>query len=110
MASIKQNLAGQPLPDFRNSGVMLRILLGVNLLALGAALVQSQGVQDSVQHFIDMAAWVQPLLLFNLALLAILANILKVTGLEAPPLNITREMLSIVGDAVLSEDKAVEAA
>ncbi|EXI88423.1 MAG: Sensor histidine kinase YehU [Candidatus Accumulibacter regalis] len=77
MASIKQNLAGQPLPDFRNSGVMLRILLGVNLLALGAALVQSQGVQDSVQHFIDMAAWVQPLLLFNLALLAILVNILR---------------------------------
>ncbi|WP_374683187.1 sensor histidine kinase [Accumulibacter sp.] len=77
MASIKQNLAGQPLPDFRNSGVMLRVLLGVNLLALGAALVQSQGVQDSLQHFIDMAAWVQPLLLFNLALLAILANILQ---------------------------------
>jgi len=77
MASIKQNLAGQPLPDFRNSGVMLRILLGVNLLALAAALVQSQGVQDSLQHFIDMAAWVQPLLLFNLALLAVLGNSLQ---------------------------------
>lgn len=56
---------------------MLRTLLGVNLLALGAALVQSQGVQDSLQHFIDMAAWVQPLLLFNLALLAVLANPLQ---------------------------------
>jgi two-component system sensor histidine kinase AlgZ len=77
MASIKQNLADQPLPDFRNSGVMLRSLLGVNLLALGAALVQSQGVQDSLQHFIDMAAWVQPLLLFNLALLALLGNSLQ---------------------------------
>lgn len=41
---------------------------------------------------------------------AILTNILKTTGLEAPPLQITREMLSIVSDAVLSEDKAVEAA
>jgi two-component system sensor histidine kinase AlgZ len=45
MASIKQNLAGQPLPDFRNAGVMLRILLGVNLLALVAALVQSEQAQ-----------------------------------------------------------------
>ena len=35
MPSIKQNPAGQTLPDFRNFGVMLRILLGVNLLALG---------------------------------------------------------------------------
>jgi two-component system sensor histidine kinase AlgZ len=50
MASIKQNLAGQPLPDFRNAGVMLRILLGVNLLALARRLVQSEGVSDSVQH------------------------------------------------------------
>ena len=37
MASIKQNPAGHRLPDFRNLGVMLRLLLGVNLLALAAA-------------------------------------------------------------------------
>jgi two-component system sensor histidine kinase AlgZ len=77
MASIKQNHAGQPLPDFRNAGVMLRILLGVNLLAWVAALLQSDGLGDSVQHYIEMAAWVQPLLLFNLALLALLGNLLR---------------------------------
>lgn len=77
MASIKQNLAARPLPDFRNSGVMLRILLGVNLLALIAALIQSRGVQDCLQFYIEMAAWVQPLLLFNLALLAALASTLR---------------------------------
>ena len=77
MRSIKQNPAGHPLPDFRNFGVMLRILLGVNLIALVAALVQSVGVKDWVQRFVDMAAWVQPLLLFNLALLAIVGNLLR---------------------------------
>ena len=56
---------------------MLRVLLGVNLLALVAALIESQGVQDTVQHYIDMAVWVQPVLLFDLALLALLANILR---------------------------------
>ena len=77
MRSIKQNPAGHPLPDFRNFGVMLRILLGVNLIALVAALVQSVGVKEWVQRFVDMAAWVQPLLLFNLALLAIVGNLLR---------------------------------
>ncbi len=77
MPSIKQNLAGSPLPDFRNFGVMLRILLGVNLLALAAALVRSAGIGDWLQRFMEMAAWVQPLLLFNLALLALTGNVLR---------------------------------
>lgn len=77
MPSIKQNPAGQPLPDFRNFGVMLRILLGVNMLALVAALVQSAGVLDSVQRYVDMAVWVQPLLLFNLALLTLGSALLQ---------------------------------
>ncbi|WP_301100585.1 histidine kinase [Propionivibrio sp.] len=77
MPSIKQNPARLPLPDFRNFGVMLRILLGVNLLALAAALVQSTGISDCLQHYVDLAAWVQPLLLFNLALLALFGSVLR---------------------------------
>ncbi len=77
MPSIKQNPTGQPLPDFRNFGVMLRILLGVNLLAFAAALVQSTGLADCVQRYVDMAAWVQPLLLFNLSLLALLGDVMR---------------------------------
>lgn len=49
MPSIKQNPATLPLPDFRNCGVMLRILLGVNLLAAAAALVQSSGLGDALR-------------------------------------------------------------
>ena len=77
MPSIKQNPGRQSLPDFRNFGVMLRILLGVNLFALGAALVLSAGVADWPQHYVEMAAWVQPLLLANMALLALLAPVLR---------------------------------
>lgn len=77
MASINHNPVGHPLPDFSNFGVMLRILLGVNLLALTAALVQSHGVDDCLQRYIEMAAWVQPLLLFNLTLLALSGGALR---------------------------------
>ncbi|HRD87090.1 MAG TPA: histidine kinase [Accumulibacter sp.] len=77
MASIKQNAESQPLPDFRNAGVMLRILLGVNLLALLAALVRQEGLVACLQDYVAMAAWLQPLLLFNLAVLALLGNRLQ---------------------------------
>ena len=77
MPSIKQNPAGHPLPDFRNFGVMLRVLLGVNLLALSAALVQSVSVNDCVQRYVDMAAWVQPLLILDLTLLAFFSTVLQ---------------------------------
>jgi len=77
MASIKQNPASPPLPDFRNFGVMLRILLGVNLLALMAALVMAGEVAEWVPRFVELAAWVQPLLLFNLALLASVSPLLR---------------------------------
>lgn len=77
MPSIKQNPAAPPLPDFRNFGVMLRILLGVNLLALAAALVQSAGINETVGRYVDLAAWVQPLLLLDLAVFAGLRDVLR---------------------------------
>jgi two-component system sensor histidine kinase AlgZ len=77
MPSIKHNPPTLPLPDFRNFGVMLRVLLGVNLLALAAALVQSATIGETLQRYVDLAAWVQPLLLFNLLLLALIAPVLK---------------------------------
>ena len=77
MPSIKQNPATQPLPDFRNGGVMLRILLGVNALAAVAALVQGEGLGEWLQRYVELAAWVQPLLLANLVLLALIAKVLR---------------------------------
>ncbi len=76
MASIKQNPAGHRLPDFRNLGVMLRLLLGVNLLALAAALVQVTHLAAWPERYIDLAVWVEPLLLCSLLLLAVLRDLL----------------------------------
>ena len=43
MPSIKQIPGAHRLPDFRNLGVMLRLLLGVNLMALAALLLAQDG-------------------------------------------------------------------
>ncbi len=94
MASIKQNVAGQRLPDFRNAGVILRSLLGVNLLALVAALVQSQGLSDCMLRYAELAAWVQPLLLGNLCFLALFAN-----RLRRMPVWVGRAMVVVVAFA-----------
>jgi two-component system sensor histidine kinase AlgZ len=77
MPSIKHYATGYLLPDFRNFGVMLRILLGVNLGALAAALAQSHSFGEWIRQYIEMSIWVQPLLFFNLMLLGLLAPALR---------------------------------
>lgn len=74
--SIRHSPRGHQLPDFRNLGVMLRILLGVNLMAAAAALTLSLGVADWWPRYVMLAAWVQPVLLFDLCLLALIGPVL----------------------------------
>lgn len=76
MRSIKHSSAGHPVPDFRNVGVMLRTLLGVNALAVAAAFVRASGFGDAATQFLALSAWVQPLLLLNLLVLAAAAPLL----------------------------------
>lgn len=71
MTSIRHFPATHPLPDWRNFGVMLRVLLGVNGLALLAALVQTPDLAGWAGRYIEMAALVEPLLLVELGLLAL---------------------------------------
>ena len=63
MTSIRHFPATHPLPDWRNFGVMLRVLLGVNGLALLAALVQAGDIGKWLGSYLQMAAVVEPLLL-----------------------------------------------
>ena len=77
MASIRYFPATHPLPDWRNFGVMLRVLLGVNLLALAVAFIQSPGLADWMARYVEMAALVEPLLLLALGLLAALRDPLR---------------------------------
>ena len=82
MTSIRHFPATHPLPDWRNFGVMLRVLLGANLLALAVAFVQSPGWAEWMVSYVEMAALVQPLLLVVLALLAALRNPLRALPLR----------------------------
>ena len=77
MTSIRHFPATYPLPDWRNFGVILRVLLGVNVLTLIGALVQAPGIDQWLPRFIEMTALVEPLLLLLLGLLAGLRDELR---------------------------------
>jgi two-component system sensor histidine kinase AlgZ len=76
MASIRHFPATHPLPDWRNFGVMLRVLLGVNGLVLLAALIQAPDLTNWPARYVDLAAIVEPWLLLSLGALSLLRNAL----------------------------------
>jgi len=57
------------LPDFRNLGVVARILVIVNLAALLAAAVKAPGLGQLADAFVDIALVVEPVLIASLCLL-----------------------------------------
>ncbi|HQT27440.1 MAG TPA: hypothetical protein PLK99_12735, partial [Burkholderiales bacterium] len=67
--SINQNLA---LPNFRNAGIMLRILLIVNVLCFLAAFLKSGSWTDLLGEWAEISAVSQPLLLSSLLVFALL--------------------------------------
>jgi two-component system sensor histidine kinase AlgZ len=67
--SIKQNTRPDALPNFRNLGILLRILLISNGLALLQALLQANAWTDVAQHMIQIATLLTPVLLTSLLLL-----------------------------------------
>lgn len=74
MTSIRHFPATHPLPDWRNFGVMLRVLLGVNALAALAALVRAPDLAGWPAQFIDLASVVEPLMLIGLGLLSLVRD------------------------------------
>ena len=67
--SINQNASPYVLPNFRNMGVVLRILLMVNGMALLASILLASSWSDVTESMLDISALLQPLLLLNLLLL-----------------------------------------
>jgi two-component system sensor histidine kinase AlgZ len=57
------------LPDFRNLGIWLRVLIGANLLLLGVALIGNRALAQLPGEIAALAARVEPALLLALALL-----------------------------------------
>jgi two-component system sensor histidine kinase AlgZ len=77
MASIRQNPSLNVLPDFRNFGVMARVLLAVNLCALFAALAAEAEWHRMLDAFLVNASMLEPPLLVSLVLLYALAPFLR---------------------------------
>ncbi len=76
MTSIRHFPATYPLPDWRNFGVMLRVLLGINVLAALAGLVQAADIGKWLDNYLQLAAVVEPLLLIELGILSLLRDML----------------------------------
>lgn len=74
--SIRENKLPPRLPDFRNLGVMLRILLGVNALMFLAALLRNRDIMRLVWEFAEQAAYVEPAVLVSLVALGGIARVL----------------------------------
>ncbi len=70
MPSIRQNAHSDVLPDFRNLGVMARVLLAVNLGAIVAALLMARDVAQAADLFVESATVLEPLLLACILVLA----------------------------------------
>jgi two-component system sensor histidine kinase AlgZ len=74
MPSIRQNASSDLLPDFRNLGVIARVLVAVNATALAAAVYAEPTLRGALARFIDDAAFLEPLLFVEVAVLFVLSR------------------------------------
>ena len=70
---IRQNAIAPELPDFRNLGTILRIVLAVNVLTAVAAFVREPQFDLWAAQWVEMSATVEPHLIFQLAVLYAIA-------------------------------------
>jgi two-component system sensor histidine kinase AlgZ len=71
MASINQNRHPNLLPDFRNLGVMLRLLVIVIAMTAVAAVLKSSNWYDMLDQWLRISALVQPMVILSLLLLGL---------------------------------------
>ena len=83
MTSIKQNDTPDVVPDFRNLGVVARILVAVNVMALATALYSATGWMHARDRFVEAAALIEPMLLSVVLVLYIVAPRLQRTNYVA---------------------------
>ncbi len=70
--SINQNIQHKLLPNFRNIGTVMRIVLLVNAIALFVALTKAASLADLLQQMLYGSALLQPVLLSGLLVLYVL--------------------------------------
>ena len=74
--SINQNANAGALPNFRNLGILLRILVIVDGMCLAAALLKTTEALALLEELIDVSSFVQPILILSLLALAACNDIL----------------------------------
>ena len=77
MVIIRQNAYTDVLPDFRNLGVIARILLAVNAAVFAGMLFGAAGLVQALERFVQAAAFVEPLLLGIIVALFLLSGLLR---------------------------------
>jgi two-component system sensor histidine kinase AlgZ len=71
-----ERLSGR-LPDFRNLGICLRLLILVNLMAGIAAILQTPSLTEAMNGLTELSAFIQPTLLLSILLLYVAYPILS---------------------------------
>ncbi len=79
--SIRQTFGGPP--DFRNLGVVVRVLLAANFAGLLAALLRSNTLREVPDQFMQIATVLEPALLATLVCLNLLNSLLRAAGFLA---------------------------
>src|SRR5512134_3539218 len=75
--SINHNAYASALPNFRNLGVLLRILVIVTIMAVAAAALKSDSLSAVWREVLEVSAVVQPALMLSLIILVMLNGVLK---------------------------------
>jgi len=69
MSSIRQDVSADALPDFRNLGVIARILIGANAALLAAVLYAAPAAEQALDMFLRSALLLEPVLVASVAVL-----------------------------------------
>src|SRR5437016_10964874 len=69
MVSIRQNVYPDLLPDFRNLGVIARVLVAVNVVALAVSVAATPNLVQALEHFLQSTIVIEPLTLASLVML-----------------------------------------
>lgn len=108
MASINQNAYTSALPDFRNLGILLRMLLIVNFAAIGVAVARTPTLAAAWTELVELSAVVQPILIVILLVLVALAKFLRrlpfalgAVAVAAIAVGITLSLVGVMQDTFL---------
>ena len=77
MVSIRQNAYPDALPDFRNLGVIARVLLAANAAVMAGVVLMAGDLMQALEGFVVAAAYLEPLLLGIILALFVLSSGLR---------------------------------